>query len=1708
MKNRTTFGLFAGVVLSISMLFIGCTSQDQQGIWFETYRDIPGITQEHIEAIEHLRQQYDHFIYAMLPNDEAFLALNGEVSGFANHMTNWLTGLFDIPFVPTIVEWVELIEGLENGQIHFTGQLTRTDERELIYAMTDPIVHRSLTIVRTVHAEPLWDIVAYRPPRFIFYAGTVTAGILEYANAFEYFETIYVYHPDEVVALLLSSYADGFIGDGAQTLSIAFPDFVVQPLYPFVFGSASFSAQDEALTPVVEIVQKAMENGGLSILADLYSQGLEDFMRHRLELLLSPEEKYFIANNPVIQVASQFYTYPISFFNIFEQSHQGMAFDILNQVALLTGMDFEVIYGYDPRAQDILVLLEVGEASIAVGDFRPETVDTSYGNFLRSNSFFADHYALLSHSDLPNIGINQVMYKRVGVVADTIYETRFNALFPEHVNLLSYADLGTMFDALYNREIDLAFTSHSRLLRLTNFNEWVGFKANIIFDEPYDVIFYLAQDQYHMLSILNKALLVIDTESIVNQWMGRTFDYTVRLAQAQRPWFIGTIVLLVFVLVLFAVLVNILRNKGRRLEELVSERTAELERGVAKRQEMEEMNEIILTSSPFIINVWDDNYKLVSTSPQSVKMFGIGCQEQYEYRFPEISPEYQPCGTPSGEKRIEYLQQAFEKGHVQFEWMHQNLDGEPIPTEITLVRFKRQGRYFVVAYTVDLRPIKVALESERQALELTRSIMDAAPFVINLWDCEGNLISTNQQALELYHVSSQTEYIKHFMKFSPKYQPCGGLTEDLVPQRLNEVSEKGYSRFEWMHCNAEGTLIPSEVTLVRFESRGKPMIVAFTADITLVKNAMEREKEMELKLQEQKTNDRIQLMFDYAPITVIILDRDGNLVDCNENGAKIFGFPDKEGYIAEFKKNAMSPEYQPCGKLSREKYFESIDQIASQGYVRFEWLCVDANGQEMPVEITAVRIDYDDTYQLVAHIHDLREIKAILEKERETNELANTLLETAPLYIEIWDDQLNLVDCNNQFLELIGLSSKAEFFERYSEFSLKHQSCGTPSKEKLNQLLNQTLQGYRVKSEWMSLDINGDELPLETTFACFTRQGKRMIVGYSHDLRQIKKAMTEMQRIEIAEESNRAKSRFLARMSHEIRTPITAVMGISEIQLRNTSLPLPVEEAFAKIHNSSGLLLGIINDILDLSKIEADKMTLLCERYSVAHMINDITHLHFAFAGSKNIEFRINIDENLPAFLIGDVLRITQIMNNIISNAFKYTEAGVVEFSLSYKPDDLSENLIILVVSVKDTGMGMSPQQLEQLYNEYTRFHELDNRNIGGTGLGMTIAYNLLQMMDARIDITSQVGVGTNVIMHIPQEVIGSDVLGKERVEKLQRFDMGSGTSYKKFDFTPEPMPYGSVLVVDDIEANLYVAQGLMSFYDLNIETCESGYEAIEKIKQGKVYDIIFMDQMMPGMDGTQTMLKLRDMGYTHPIVTLTANALIGQAEAFIKGGFDGFISKPIQTRHLNTILIKYIRSKQPKEVIQAARASKGSLRPSSQAHIEDFQNDEKLLEKLRGDFAKGQKNTFNDLTQALDEGDTKTAHLLVHSLKGLAGLIGENKLVQLSAEMEGLLAADKTPPIDQIKTLGAELSRVLDHIGKPKPASPTNEKEFDKAATMELLEKLETLLKTRSTNSVDLAQGLEHIPEAAVLSRQIKSFDFGVALKTLNVLKTILEEK
>ncbi|MCL1844698.1 MAG: ATP-binding protein, partial [Defluviitaleaceae bacterium] len=516
-------------------------------------------------------------------------------------------------------------------------------------------------------------------------------------------------------------------------------------------------------------------------------------------------------------------------------------------------------------------------------------------------------------------------------------------------------------------------------------------------------------------------------------------------------------------------------------------------------------------------------------------------------------------------------------------------------------------------------------------------------------------------------------------------------------------------------------------------------------------------------------------------------------------------------------------------------------------------------------------------------------------------------VDTIPLVLTLWDENFQIIEVNMEAVRRFGLSCKEDYIEHLKDIIPKNQPPGYMPLERCFKLLSNVKDGGELVRNVMHLNLNGEEIPMEVTFFKGTHNGKPVILTCATDMSVVYESMeamlTERERSAVVEANSEAKSRFLARMSHEIRTPITAVLGISEILLQRPEISGETEESITKIFNASSSLIRIINDILDLSKIEAGKMSLVLKGYESANLLSDIVQINAVMLGSKPLNLVVQIDEKIPVSLIGDEVRIRQVLNNVLSNAIKYTDEGTVTFTAERYPNRENPDYIDLYVTIKDTGRGMTREQLDVLFKEFTRFHEFEDRFNEGTGLGMPIVYSLLQLMSADIDIDSRVGEGTAVIIRIPQQVADPELIGAETAKKLEKFEIES----KRAKFKPEPMPHGSVLVVDDVETNRFVARGLLGFYGLNVETCTGGREAIELIESGKTYDIVFMDHMMPELNGIETTQVLRDLGYKKPILALTANVMMGKAEEFSAKGFDGFVGKPIQSEELDAALREFI---------------------------------------------------------------------------------------------------------------------------------------------------------------------------------------------------------
>jgi signal transduction histidine kinase/CheY-like chemotaxis protein len=452
----------------------------------------------------------------------------------------------------------------------------------------------------------------------------------------------------------------------------------------------------------------------------------------------------------------------------------------------------------------------------------------------------------------------------------------------------------------------------------------------------------------------------------------------------------------------------------------------------------------------------------------------------------------------------------------------------------------------------------------------------------------------------------------------------------------------------------------------------------------------------------------------------------------------------------------------------------------------------------------------------------------------------------------------------------------------------------------------------------------------------------------------------------IAVEASQAKSRFLATTSHEIRTPLNAVIGLSQIELQSNA-----SNNVRHIHQSAMTLLGIINDILDISKIEAGKIELYPAEYETALFISDSVNLNRIRIGSKQIEFILNIDENLPSRLYGDELRLKQILNNLLSNAIKYTEKGFVKLSVNIVSETEDKD-ITLRFTVEDSGHGIKEEHMERLFTQFERFNAEANRKTEGTGLGLHITRELVAMMNGSIEVESEYGKGSVFTVTVVQKAAqGSAAIGKETARQLRDFTFYTNMIMSQSRMVYEPMPYGKVLVVDDVKTNLYVLENLLAPYELKIETTLSSHEAMKKAAEG-TYDLIFMDHMMPDMDGIETTLKLRANGYTGAIVALTANALVGNDFMFKENGFDDFIAKPIDIYQLNACLEKYVRDRHPEEE-RGSLARHPSPSPIMLAALENQRID--ILNHYRHSLEKGSSfdaSYFEKFTAMVETFDTE----------------------------------------------------------------------------------------------------------------------------------------
>jgi len=703
-----------------------------------------------------------------------------------------------------------------------------------------------------------------------------------------------------------------------------------------------------------------------------------------------------------------------------------------------------------------------------------------------------------------------------------------------------------------------------------------------------------------------------------------------------------------------------------------------------------------------------------------------------------------------------------------------------------------------------------------------------------------------------------------------------------------------------------------------------------------------------------------------------------------------------------------------------------------------------------------------------------------MEVMREAEERTKIMIDSTPMCISIWNRDYEIIDCNQEVVNLFGLSHKQEYIETWSgRFTPEYQPNGRLSSEMAKELIDGAFaEGYR-KFDWMHLDKNGDPLPCEVTLIRADYQNDYTLACYVRDLREHNKLIDEMRKSEIATESNKAKSDFLASMSHEIRTPMNSIIGFSELAL-DENIPDKTRGYISNILENSKWLLHIINNILDISKIESGKLELENIPFDMHELFIACRSLISADAEEKGLTLHFYAEPSLGKRPLGDPVRLRQVLTNLLSNAVKFTSSGIIKLYTAVK--ETSENTVTMTFEVKDSGIGMTPEQINKILHPFMQAEAGTTRKYGGTGLGLPITNYLIQMMGGKLMIESTPGVGSKFSFELT-----FDTVDKGIDEQLETRIVLNELKKPAFE--------GEILLCEDNTFNQQLICEHLNKVGFKTVIAENGKIGVDLVKERvekaqKQFDLIFMDMHMPVMDGLEAAAKIIELKTDIPIVALTANIMLQDRELYKAIGMVEYLGKPFTSQELWLCLMKFFTPKAWKTENKAQHAK-----------IEN-----ELQQKLIINFVNNNSNKISEIKDAISSNDIKLAHRLAHTLRGNAGQLKKTELQKAAEDVENQFKNNiNDAASEKMKVLEKELNAVMAEfkslVNKITPAAEIEER-LDAQAAKLLLDELEPLLKIGNTKSLTYIGKLRMISGTEELILQIEGFKFKLAAETLKELK------
>jgi signal transduction histidine kinase/CheY-like chemotaxis protein len=575
------------VLLVFFVLGFTCRAEAARGLEggggiYASYRDVPGVTEAEIEAVESLLERRDRFVYGAYTSTECFLREDGSVGGFAALLCEWLSGLFGVPFEPRFYDWdqwEEMLDGLASYELDFNGDLTRTPERMKEFYMTEFLSNREIKMFRMAETGASSGAAETRPPRYVFYRGVSTfRQIAPFLK--KTYEVVFSSDYDEIHRMLKEGVVDAYFEESSyEAVFDEYGDVVTETFLPLVYEAVSLSTRNPELEPIITVVQKAMEGGAISHLTALNQQGYRDYCKNKLFLTFTPEERAYIdariQAGEAIPVGLEFDNYPISFFNTTEQAWQGIVPDILAEIESLTGLRFDFGEETNLNWTELTRRLEAGE--IALVDEVIQTAERADRFLWPRTSYISDNYTLLTRLDYKDSTMSEFLFRKVGVVRDSGYADMFRRWFPYHPYVTEYSDNLQAIEGLAGGEVDAVMSSKKMLLYASNYLETPDFKINILFPQSIESTFGFNINEAVLCSVTDKAMALIDTGAIAARWEHRGFEYRSAMLRAQRPLLITTLFASLFAVALLFVMYFRSRSVNKHLEAAVADRTRELE---------------------------------------------------------------------------------------------------------------------------------------------------------------------------------------------------------------------------------------------------------------------------------------------------------------------------------------------------------------------------------------------------------------------------------------------------------------------------------------------------------------------------------------------------------------------------------------------------------------------------------------------------------------------------------------------------------------------------------------------------------------------------------------------------------------------------------------------------------------------------------------------------------------------------------------------------------------------------------------------------------------------------------------------------------------------------------------------------------------------------------------------------------------------------